>query len=854
MTKEKNLPLVSVIILNWNGLDNTKQCLESISKQSYKNIEVVIVDNGSIDGSKDYFKTLTSIVYVDNVKNRGFTGGHIDGLKHSSGSLIMLLNNDAVVDPHYITKAVKHFAKDSAIAAVGGRAYFWNKDQAPYDTTNQYYSYQTINIFSAEAISNQSDKGYPQEINNVSGSAVIVRRSVVDDIGYLYQPFFAYYEETDLFARIKRAGYKVIYDPELAIWHQDGSSSSSHFQYFQLFRNRFIFAVRNFETYYLLRFLKSYVKTGILVSLYQFKHNEYQTLHKAFSRAFWYNFFRWPNAFLSRHALRKQLGKSNYNHKIAAEQNGISFVVDVGSISNVSHLESQWKHINSILPLCELIIVVSSASSSQKIQSLSNSFPNVKIVSDKGYFEGHSLNIGWLSSTYELVYFGSLDHIPSANIMLTAIAELSTKGKVLAVWGTKTEIKNNFYNSDLDNVLILTRKLLSKCGGLDKNLSLSEAQRKIILYAQLRYGKKGILALKTASINNVMPKVKAAYNFSLATSNQVKRDRITDKPRTTWMRLLDKYYRLYQIRNVAKWFFSFKIPLRLKLARLKNLLVSTFTFNRSALALELKHMKNEVIKLTFYGLGAEDKEKFIRQKINLLLKSSAYTDIPVFIICRDRLEPLIQLVNWLERAGFKKIIFIDNDSIYPPLVKYLKTTSHQVIFTGHNTGHTVLWTDGFIKTLCPDDFYIVNDPDVIPTESCPTDHVAYFLQLHEKYIEYQKVGFGLKIDDLPDYFTLKNSVIDWESQFWKHSLEEDVYEAGIDTTFAVYKPFTFTYILHPSIRTGGQYVARHLPWYNDSKKLSGEEVFYRDRVNQRITSWNVDELPERYKKEMKLQS
>ena len=81
-------------------------------------------------------------------------------------------------------------------------------------------------------------------------------------------------------------------------------------------------------------------------------------------------------------------------------------------------------------------------------------------------------------------------------------------------------------------------------------------------------------------------------------------------------------------------------------------------------------------------------------------------------------------------------------------------------------------------------------------------------------------------------------------------MEKNIFEASIDTTFALYKPYTYYYILSPSLRTGKPYTARHLPWYVDSSKINEEEYFYRLRANQDVTSWNVDEISERYIKEL----
>ncbi len=107
-----------------------------------------------------------------------------------------------------------------------------------------------------------------------------------------------------------------------------------------------------------------------------------------------------------------------------------------------------------------------------------------------------------------------------------------------------------------------------------------------------------------------------------------------------------------------------------------------------------------------------------------------------------------------------------------------------------------------------------------------------------------------QIFDLPEKYPLKNEVIQWEKQFWEKELEKGVYEAGVDTTFALYKPGSFEYTIHPSIRTGDPFTARHMPWYSDLRKPSKEDIFYKNKASKTITSWNVDKLPERYKKEL----
>src|SRR5690606_28311900 len=104
-----------------------------------------------------------------------------------------------------------------------------------------------------------------------------------------------------------------------------------------------------------------------------------------------------------------------------------------------------------------------------------------------------------------------------------------------------------------------------------------------------------------------------------------------------------------------------------------------------------------------------------------------------------------------------------------------------------------------------------------------------------------KVGPALRIDDIPDFYKHKKQVIDWEKQFWQHALEPEVYEAAIDTTFALYKPgYPRFHDLHgdffKALRLGGKYTVRHGGWYVDNDNLTEEQVYYAKTANE-SNSW-----------------
>ena len=212
------------------------------------------------------------------------------------------------------------------------------------------------------------------------------------------------------------------------------------------------------------------------------------------------------------------------------------------------------------------------------------------------------------------------------------------------------------------------------------------------------------------------------------------------------------------------------------------------------------------------------------------------------IIVRDRLTCLEQLVTWLEDNGVTEIHLVDNDSSYPPLQGYLARSPHRVWRLGANLGHEAPWVIGLIAELSANGPFVVTDPDVVPDESCPPDVFQHLSGLLDRHPEVDKVGLGLRIDDLPPTARHRDEVIAWERQYWTDEVEPGVFRASVDTTFALYRAAP-THHITRSLRTGPPYVARHLPWYLDPDHLPAEEAYYRDHADPSVSSWDGDRIP-----------
>lgn len=165
-------------------------------------------------------------------------------------------------------------------------------------------------------------------------------------------------------------------------------------------------------------------------------------------------------------------------------------------------------------------------------------------------------------------------------------------------------------------------------------------------------------------------------------------------------------------------------------------------------------------------------------------------------------------------------VFVDNNSDYPPLLEYYKTTPFKVIRMHQNYGYKVVWDQNILERLGITGNYIVTDPDLDLT-GIPDDFLSILEEGLRRYPEYDKCGFSLEINDLPPTdFCPAN----YEKQFWQHKLDDKYFKAPIDTTFALYK---VPYHSFNAIRTNRPYTAKHMPWYYfDFEDMPIDEQYY----------------------------
>lgn len=200
-------------------------------------------------------------------------------------------------------------------------------------------------------------------------------------------------------------------------------------------------------------------------------------------------------------------------------------------------------------------------------------------------------------------------------------------------------------------------------------------------------------------------------------------------------------------------------------------------------------------------------------------------DIPIIINNFNRLTTTRNLVNQLKGLGYTNIHILDNNSTYPPLLKWYKDCGVTVKYLGQNAEtQLVLWNSGYInefKELYP--WIVYTDSDIELNPDTPEDFIDNLIGYAKKY-GVNKVGLALRLDDIHETNEYNTQAKEWEQQFWTNQLEEGVYKADLDTTFAVLK--TTAPFQYGALRVAGNYTARHMTWYTDFDNLDGEERYY----------------------------
>ncbi len=247
-------PSVSVVILNWNGVNYLREFLPSVCASVYPNLEIIVGDNASTDGSVKFLsENYPQVRVIVNDQNYGFAGGYNKVLHHIESDYFVLLNSDVEVPPDWVEPVIKLMESDSLIAAAQPKILSC-KDKAMFEYAGAAggfidifgYPFCRGRIFDAiEKDQHQYDSS--SEVFWASGAALFIKRAKWLEVEGLDDDFFAHMEEIDLCWRLKNKGYKIMYCAESKVYHVGGGtlSAESPFKTYLNFRNNLVLLQKN---------------------------------------------------------------------------------------------------------------------------------------------------------------------------------------------------------------------------------------------------------------------------------------------------------------------------------------------------------------------------------------------------------------------------------------------------------------------------------------------------------------------------------------------------------------------------------------------------------------------------------
>ena len=284
--------LVSIITINFNNVDVTCELLQSLRKLTYVNYEVIVVDNASSEDPAPKIQSFfPEVKLILSEKNLGFAGGNNLGVKHANGDFLFFVNNDTELHPDCIQPLIERFNKNREIGLISPKIkYFDQRDII------QYAGFSKINPFTARNFgigSMEIDKGQhdtPSFTHYAHGAAMMTTKEVIEEVGLMSEDFFLYYEELDWCEKIKKAGFKIFYEPSSTVYHKESFTigRNSTLKTYYITRNRIFFIRRNFSRFEFGIFLLFFLGISTPKNIFSFiKKGEIENIRPFFKAIAW---------------------------------------------------------------------------------------------------------------------------------------------------------------------------------------------------------------------------------------------------------------------------------------------------------------------------------------------------------------------------------------------------------------------------------------------------------------------------------------------------------------------------------------------------------------------------------------
>lgn len=252
------MTLLSIILINYNNSNDTINCLKQLMNQIFKDFEVIIVDNNS-----DYDSLILLDSFLEKIKggkdfklqifyqgvNNGYAGGMNYGIKRSSGKIILIINSDIIIDEHFLKKAIWFFNKNLDYAIMGPKIYYFPNKKKIWSIGGYYRFFNhngAIRIGRGKLDPNNRKFNKILEVDFISGCCMFVRREVFKKVKLLDKNYFMYLEDDDFCYRTRNSGFKIVYNPDILIYHKidEIKEKFSQFVKYNFLKNKALFIVK----------------------------------------------------------------------------------------------------------------------------------------------------------------------------------------------------------------------------------------------------------------------------------------------------------------------------------------------------------------------------------------------------------------------------------------------------------------------------------------------------------------------------------------------------------------------------------------------------------------------------------
>jgi len=241
-------PLVSVVIANWNGRCYMEKCLASLNAQTYPSLEIIVVDNGSADGSRDWLvEHYPAVQVIANKENRGFAVANNQGISRSRGVYVALLNNDAWAEPDWLSCLVAAVEQDPNIGMAASLMLLADQPER-VDSAGACVDRFGISWDRLSGEPAAASAASPAPVFGASAGAALYRRQLLDQTAGFDEDFFNYLEDVDLAWRALWLGWRAVYEPAARVYHVHSGTSGagSAFKTYWLARNKIGLILKNY--------------------------------------------------------------------------------------------------------------------------------------------------------------------------------------------------------------------------------------------------------------------------------------------------------------------------------------------------------------------------------------------------------------------------------------------------------------------------------------------------------------------------------------------------------------------------------------------------------------------------------